>query len=176
MNVFAVDSHPILAAQQLPDKYTIKMTLETCQLLSIIYSKWYYDWGNIHKANGEPYATEKGAFRNHPCTIWSSQNEYNLAWLIAHGCALSDEYTYRYGKIHSCNSTLLEAKELFHKKTGKSITIHSEVTEFTRAMPQEIKEDKSIDDITAYRKYVNTKEWVSTNYLRCPQRKPQWVT
>lgn len=176
MNIFAVDSHPILAAHQLPDRHVTKMVLETCQLISIIYSKWYYNWGDIHKADGTPYATQKGAFRNHPSTIWGAQNEYNLAWLIVHGCALSMEYTHRYGKIHSCNSTLLEAKKIFHSKTKKAITIHCMVNKFARAMPDDIKYDTSIDDVTAYRKYVNTKEWVSTNYLRCPQRKPQWVT
>ena len=175
MNIFVVDANPTLAAQQLPDRHVTKMVLESCQLLSIVFSKWYHNWSDIHKSDGTPYATQKGAFRNHPCTVWSAQNEHNLAWLIAHGCALSAEYTHRYGKIHSCNSTLLEAEQIFHNKTGKAISIHSMVKKFTRAMPDDIKYDDTIDDITAYRKYVNTKEWVSSNYLRCPERKPQWV-
>lgn len=176
MNIFAVDSNPIYAARQLPDKHIVKMCLETCQMLSIIYSKWYYDWGNVHKADGEPYNTQKGAFRNHPCTIWAAENYYNLSWLIAHGCALSTEYTYRYGKVHSCNKTLFEAKKIFHNKTKKAITIHCMVDKFARAMPDVLKYDKSIDDVTAYRKYVNTKEWVKDNYVRKPERKPEWVS
>lgn len=176
MNIFVVDSDPILAARQLPDRYSVKMTLETCQMLSIVFSKWYHNWGDLHKADGTPYATQKGAFRNHPCTVWASQNEYNLAWLIAHGCALSSEYSYRYAKVHSCNATLLEAKKLFHNKTKKSITIHCMVEKFARAMPDNIKYDKTIDDISAYRKYVNTKEWVKDNYVRKPERKPEWIS
>lgn len=176
MNIFAVDHDPMFAARQLPDKHIVKMPLETCQMLSIIYSKWYYNWGDIHKSDGEPYATQRGAFRNHPCTIWAAQNHYNLAWLIVHGCALSAEYTHRYGKVHSCAKTLFEAKQIFHRITKKSIMIYSMVDKFARAMPDVIKYDKTIDDIIAYRKYVNTKEWVKDNYVRRPERKPKWIS
>ena len=46
---------------------------------------------------------------------------------------------------------------------------------FTRAMPDDIKYDTTIDTITAYRKYLNTKPWLSTNYLRIPSRKPSFI-
>lgn len=175
MNIFAVDKNPMVAAWHLPDKHVVKMPLESCQMVSIIYSKWYLNWGEVYKADGTPYETKKGAFRNHPCTQWAAQNNYNLAWLISHGIHLCTEYTKRYGKIHSCNKTLFEAKKLFHKKTGKAITIHCMVDSFARAMPDEIKYDKSIDDITAYRKYLNTKLWIKDNYVKLPERKPVWI-
>ena len=89
MNIFVTDRDPVKSAQVLPDKHVVKMPLETCQMLSIIYSKWYYNWGDLHKKDGTPYFTEKGGFRNHPCTVWAAQNHYNTAWLIQHGCALS---------------------------------------------------------------------------------------
>lgn len=176
MNIFAVNQNPLIAARELPDKHIVKMPLESCQMLSIIYSKWYYDWGEVYKADGNPYETKKGAFRNHPCTKWAAENYNNLAWLITHGVHLCTEYNKRYGKIHSCNKTLFEAKKLFHKKTGKAITIYSMVDSFARAMPDDIKYDKSIDDITAYRKYINTKPWVKENYVRLPERKPEWIS
>lgn len=175
MNIFAIDAHPMVAARQLPDKHVVKMPLESCQMVSIIYSKWYLNWGEVYKADGTPYETKKGAFRNHPCTQWAAKNNYNLAWLISHGLHLCTEYTKRYGKIHSCNKTLFQAKKLFHKKVGKAITIHCMVDSFARAMPDELKYDKSIDDVTAYRKYLNTKLWVKDNYVRLPERKPVWI-
>jgi hypothetical protein len=175
MNIFAVDSHPRLSAQQLPDKHICKMSLEMCQMVSIIYSSWYHNWGEVYKADGAPYDTAKGAFRNHPCTIWLSESNENLAWGLAHGLALTSEYTHRYGKIHSCAKTLFNAKKLFHQKVGKPITIHTMVNSFSRTMPDELKYDKSIDDIIAYRKYLNTKEWVKDNYVRVPERKPEWI-
>ena len=176
MNIFAVDSHPRLSAQQLPDKHICKMSLEMCQMVSIIYSSWYHNWGKVYKADGAPYDTAKGAFRNHPCTIWLSESNENLAWGLTHGLALTSEYTHRYGKIHSCAKTLFNAKKIFHQKVGKPITIHTMVNSFSRAMPDELKYDKSIDDIIAYRKYLNTKEWVKDNYVRVPERKPEWIS
>ncbi|QPB07925.1 hypothetical protein [Synechococcus phage S-H38] len=175
MNIFVVDEHPGRAAKVLPDKHIVKMPLECCQMLSIIYSKWYYNWGTLPKADGTPYATAKGAFRNHPCTIWAAQNHFNTAWLIVHGIALSSEYKYRYGKIHSCNNTLFEAKKIFHRKSKKAITCYSMAEDYARAMPDEFKLDRTISTIEAYKMYVASKPWVKDNYLRKPERKPEWL-
>ena len=175
MNIFVTDRDPVKSAQVLPDKHVVKMPLETCQMLSIIYSKWYYNWGDLHKKDGTPYFTEKGGFRNHPCTVWAAQNHYNTAWLIQHGCALSREYTHRYGKIHGCAETLFEAKRIFHQKADKAIVCCHMATDFARAMFDEFKHDDTIDTLTAYKKYIAAKPWVKDNYLRMPTRKPEWV-
>ncbi len=37
---------------------------------------------------------------NHPSAIWCRQSVENYNWLVDHLFALSDEYTYRYGKKH----------------------------------------------------------------------------
>ena len=63
MNIFATHQDPKFSAKVLPDKHIVKMPLESCQMLAIIYSKWYYDWGTLPKADGTPYATKKGAFQ-----------------------------------------------------------------------------------------------------------------
>ena len=104
MNIFVTDECPVLSAVALPDKHIVKMPLECCQMISIIYSSWYHNWGTIPKKDGTPYLTEKGAFRNHPCTQWAAASYENLAWLIRHGYALCNEYTKRYGKIVSTSS------------------------------------------------------------------------
>ena len=52
MNIFATDQCPHNSAMVLPDKHIVKMPLESCQMLSIIYSKWYYNWGTLPKADG----------------------------------------------------------------------------------------------------------------------------
>ena len=82
---------------------------------------------------------------------------------------LCDEYTLRYGQVHGCYKTLVNAYYLFPK--GKI----TNVTEFVRAMPDEYKLDDSIDTFTAYKMYIASKSWVASNYLRMPQRKPEWV-
>ena len=175
MNIFVTDMDPRASARVLPDKHIVKMPLECCQMLSIIYSPWYYNWGTLPRADGKPYETKKGAFRNHPCTQWAAKNIYNTAWLISHGIALSSEYNYRYDKIHTCNNALFVAKKIFHKKSKKAITCWSMADDFARAMPDEWKHDDTIDTITAYKKYIASKPWAPANYLRKPERKPAWM-
>jgi len=170
MNIFVTHEFPAESAVVLPDKHIVKMPLECCQMLSIVASdKWGRGYGTLPKADGTPYATEKGAFRNHPCTIWARESIHNAYWLIKHGMNLCDEYTLRYNKQHTCYNTLLHAYYLFPK--GK-ITKH---TPFVRAMPDEYKLDRTISTFEAYKMYIASKPWVADNYLRMPDRKPSWV-
>ena len=165
MNIFVTDPSPYASAQCLPDKHVVKMPLETCQMLSIVCSdKWGHGYGQLHRINGEPYKTDKGAFRNHPCTIWAQDN---YTWLLEHGLALCAEYKHRYGKTHSCQLTLEYADIIFPKTLPP--------TSFTRAMPDEYKHDTSIDTFTAYKNYIRSKPWAASNYLRDPSRKPDWI-
>ena len=177
MNIFVTDSCPIQSARNLPDKHIVKMPLETCQMLSIIYSDWYYGVGKLYKSDGTPYRTAHGAFRNHPCTQWSAANQYNLAWLIAHGYALCDEYTARYNKVHTCQDVIDQAAHIYYRSFDIVYgDAYPKVTSFTRAMPDYIKSDFTITTFTAYQRYLNTKPWVATNYLRIPTRKPYFIT
>ncbi len=137
MNIFVTDPDPVKSAQVLPDKHIVKMPLETCQMLSIVASKkWGHGFGTLPKLDGTPYKTDKGAFRNHPCTIWAQTNFY---WLIEHGL--------------SCPPP----------------------TSFVFAGFDQFKYDTSIDIFTKYKRYIASKPWVATNYLRDPSRKPEWV-
>ena len=177
MNIFVTDHSPIQSASNLPDKHIVKMPLETCQMLSIIYSDWYYGVGKLYKADGKPYRTAHGAFRNHPCTQWAAANQHNLSWLIVHGFALCTEYTERYGKVHTCYDVIRQAADIYNKCFDDSWSqSYHKVTDFTRAMPEYLKFDTTIDTITAYKQYLNTKPWLATNYLRIPSRKPSFIT
>ena len=176
MNIFVTDRCPVQSARNLPDKHIVKMPLETCQMLSIIYSDWYYGVGKLYKSDGTPYRTAHGAFRNHPCTQWAAANQYNLAWLIAHGIALCNEYTARYNKRHTCYDPIIQAVAIYDLCFDDSVShAYRKVTHFTRAMPESIKFDTTIDTITAYKQYLNTKPWLASNYLRIPSRKPSFI-
>ena len=176
MNIFVTDPCPIQSARNLPDKHIVKMPLETCQMLSIIYSDWYYGVGKLYKQDGTPYRTAHGAFRNHPCTQWAAANQYNLAWLIRHGYALCNEYNARYDKIHTCQDVIHQAIDIYNKCFDLPVSqSYHRVTHFTRAMPESIKFDTTIDTITAYKQYLNTKPWLASNYLRIPSRKPSFI-
>ena len=167
MNIFVTDPDPIASAQVLPDKHIVKMPLETCQMLSIVgSSKWGHGFGSLPKKDGTPYATEKGAFRNHPCTVWA---QTNFLWLIDHGLALCAEYRHRYNKVHSCETAMRHANKIFPQNNDFPKS-------FTRAMPDIYKYDTSIDTFTAYKNYISSKPWVASNYLRDPSRKPNWLS
>ena len=178
MNVFVTEHCPYKSAEVLPDKHIVKMPLETCQMLAVVYSKWYFNWGDelLSKKDGTPYNTKKGAFRGHPCTVWAAKDIKNTAWLIAHGTALCYEYYKRYEKIHSCSKTMNEARHVFLKYSGeKDFSICRKVNTFAFAGPDEFKYDKSIDIFTAYKRYISSKPWAASNYLRNPSRKPDWI-
>ena len=178
MNIFVTDRCPIQSARNLPDKHIVKMPLETCQMLAIIFSDWYYGVGKLYKSDGTPYRTAHGAFRNHPCTQWAAASQYNLAWLIRHGYALCDEYNQRYGKVHTCFDVIVQAERIFHRSFSHINSLSQasrRVVDFTRAMPESIKFDTTIDTITAYKRYLNTKPWLASNYLRIPSRKPSFI-
>ena len=169
MNNFETSPDPVQCAQVLPDKHIVKMPLETCQMLSIVASKkWGHGFGTLPKLNGEPYKTDKGAFRNHPCTVWAQRHFY---WLLRHGLALCDEYAHRYKKTHSCRYTLNAALQIFPKDSYEPYWAY----EFVRAMTDEFKHDTSINTFDAYKNYISSKPWVTSNYIRDPSRKPDWV-
>tara|TARA_B100000925_G_scaffold273509_1_gene238273 strand:- start:440 stop:952 length:513 start_codon:yes stop_codon:yes gene_type:complete len=170
MNIFVTNPDPSVSAQCLPDKHIVKMPLETCQMLSIVCSKeWGHDYGKIYRNDGQPYQTKKGAFRNHPCTIWANDTLENAWWLLTHGLALCAEYTHRYGKIHSCQRPLQETTHLLPSAD------HTKHTPFVFAGPDVYKHDKTIDIFTAYKYYIASKPWAASNYLRDPSRKPNWL-
>lgn len=100
MNIFVTHSCPIESAKFLDDKRVVKMCLETAQMLCAALN----EQGVI-----TPYKT---THRNHPCNVWARASLSNWQWLLAHGIALCDEYTARYGKVHKCRAVLDEIAEL----------------------------------------------------------------
>jgi len=77
--------------------------------------------------------------------------------------------------VHSCQTAMNAAEEVFEQRTGKTLDCHKEATPFAFAGPDEFKHDASIDILTKYKRYIASKPWVCDNYLRKPDRKPDWV-
>ena len=102
---------------------------------------------------GHLMLTDKGAFRNHPCTVWANSFVMNWQWLLHHGLALCEEYRVRYGKTHTCHNTLLEAKKILPTgdPTGRS---GKSPEQFVFAGPDEFKLDTSIDIYDKYKMYI----------------------
>jgi len=148
MNIFVLDTNPILAAQMQCDKHVVKMCLETAQMLSTIA--------------GGPY---KPTHVNHPCTVWARSSVSNFAWLYSHGVALCNEYEHRYNKVHKCLNVIENTL------INMTVTLPDEVlSPFAQAMPEELKNE---DVVKAYRDYYHQKS--KTVDMRWTKRPiPDW--
>lgn len=116
MNIFYLDEDPRQCAEWMVDKHVVKMILETAQLLSTAHRiidgtltevNYYVDGYDKVKnkktwvlPDGRDEVFYRATHMNHPSAIWTRQSVENYNWLVEHLFALSDEYTYRYGKVH----------------------------------------------------------------------------
>jgi len=93
------------------DKHVVKMILETAQLLStahrLLDGTESIDTSSGRKKKVYTLHDERDCILysathiNHPSAVWARSSVENYNWLVDHLFALSDEYTYRYGKQHA---------------------------------------------------------------------------
>jgi hypothetical protein len=141
MNIFVVETDPVAAARQLPDKLICKMPLESAQMLSTAHrylspAQYCEDMGLYKKA-----------FYNHPCTIWARTTHENYRWLLLHWITLCEEFNYRYGNDHKSWTDLWEGLKIFPMEITEG-----NLTPFAQAMPEEYK--NPLDPVAAYRNYM----------------------
>jgi hypothetical protein len=116
MNIFYLDSDPVIAAKAMTDKHVVKMILESAQLLSTAHRVLDGEPVVQLSASGRrltryTHATlddvlYKSTHINHPSNIWLRESKSNYLWLYKHFIALCYEYTNRYQKIHSTYTKL----------------------------------------------------------------------
>ena len=176
MNIFVTNPCPRKSAMVLPDKHIVKMPLETCQMLAVVFSSGILIGVMIYYLRKtEHLTTPRKVLCGHPCTVWAGENIANTAWLIEHGFALLKEYENRYNKVHSCQTAMNAAEKVFEERTEKHYYAIKRQHHSHSAGPDEFKFDTSIDTFTAYKRYISSKPWVASNYLRDPSKKPDWV-
>lgn len=134
MNIFFLHIDPQKCAEMHVDKHIIKMALELTQLLCSAH----------YMSNSEYKPPYKLTHKNHPSAIWTRSSTDNYKWLVSLGKELCKEYTYRYGKIHKCESYINDL--------GNNIPPLPDIgfTQPLQAMPDHYKEEDSIE---AYRNY-----------------------
>lgn len=115
MNIFVLDLDPRRCARYHCDFHVGKMITETAQILSTVL--------------GGPY---KPTHVSHPCVKWAGDGIDNVAWLLALGDALGEEFEYRRGKKHA--SSLMMRR--FTPQLSGSIQPPSH---FALAMPEHIR-------------------------------------
>jgi hypothetical protein len=169
MNIFVTSPCPEESALVLPDSHIKKMAIECCQMLAYVASPFYNNYGTIPKIDGEAYKTGNAAHRKHPCTIWVAKSIHNATWLLYHGLMICEEFERRFGHSHGTYKTLLKAFDIFPEGNL------NKTTTFIRAMDDNLKNDNTIDTFTAYKLYINSKPWVSSDYKKIPSRKPIWI-
>ncbi len=170
MNIFWLDSDPIIAAKMQCDKHVSKMIVESAQMLSTAHrlldgiqqnKKW------IMISEHQESILYKPTHINHPCSIWCRTNDSNYKWLYQHFKALCIEYTERYSKIH-----LTEIKlDKILSELPKNIMI-DELSYPALAMksnPECIIPD---DPVQSYRNFYKTKQ--TRMKMTWKQNQPYW--
>lgn len=89
----------------------------------------------------------KASHINHPTAIWTRQSKGNYEYLYRLFCALCDEYTYRYGKVHKTDELLRDILV----DTPDNLP-EGRFTAPPPAMPDDV---KSVNVIEAYQNYYN---------------------
>jgi len=147
MNIFVLDTNNIQhCATYHNDRHCVKMILETTQLLN-----------NALIANDKSYTpVYKPSHQNHPCSIWAGKSYANFDWLTELGLALCSEYTYRYNKIHKCQSIIENIKHSNRRVSIRNIGL----TDFPKCMPDQYKVDDIVESYRNY--YIGEKRKLAT--------------
>jgi hypothetical protein len=158
MNIFILDNDPRVAAISQCNTHVVKMILETAQMLSTAHRVLDGQLITTPKKHWElPDGREnllyKAAHTRHPCSLWVMESSKNYAWAYHHLKALSEEFTFRFGKIHKSWDKLgviLESRPSSIKE--------GDLTPFRLAMNTEPQCINPEDPVGSYRKFYITKQ------------------
>lgn len=162
MNIFYLDHDVKKCAEMHNDKHCVKMILEYAQLLSTAHRVL----DGIQAVSLSPKGRRKTSYIigdnrdsllysathiNHPSAQWCRDSVENYKWLYNLFCALCDEYTYRYGKVHLTDQKLRHVLSHVPKNAKKK-----PFEQPWCAMPDEVK--IAGDSLASYRNYyINNK-------------------
>jgi hypothetical protein len=170
MNLFVLSSNPTEAAEAHADKHVVKMILEACQMLysahwtaaypELLENKSAVAVSRAQKLLALPPSLLKAPTRgkdakeqgyrpvhlHHPCTKWIRASLENYVWACDLAIAIGKEFTFRYGKIHSCQG---HAEWL---QQNPPVIPSLGLQRFVTAMDEEC----SDDPIECYRYYYKT--------------------
>lgn len=173
MNIFVLDNDHKKCAEYHPNQQLPKMVLESCQLMSAAHRMIDGKLVEGFNANGRKRKEYKlsdpkidkiiysASHTGHPCTLYTKETVDNYLWLWEHTKYLSEEFTYRTGKVH-----------LSWEKLGKILATPPKgltktgLTEFCQCFPSQYKVDR--DAVQGYRNYFNAEKQILQN------RPAQW--
>jgi len=168
MNIFFLSLIPSEIAEMSCDQHVVKIQLEICQML---YTAWYFSNEEAYINQHAPYTKDgkrKGyrpAHKKHPMTMWvaSSLENYTFACMI--GLALTNEYTKRFGKVHTCAEHLswLMNHHPSHFEERKSETAFYSREGIPECMPEPYKRENIVD---AYQMYYMMEKMQFARYKK----------
>lgn len=139
LNIFYLDSDPVVCATYHADKHVVKMILEYAQLLCTAHHLCDDVLDDTQKA-----VLYRPTHQNHPSALWVRASVLHYQWLYRLFVCLCDEYTYRYGKVH------LSDKKLRAILSTNPIATQTPFVPPPQVMPDEYRCD---DTVRAYREY-----------------------
>ena len=150
MNIFYLNKNPKVAAIEHNDKHCVKMILEYAQMLCTAH----------RELDGDKRPDDLNMYRrahlNHPSTVWTRENKPHYDWLYRLFVYLSEEYRYRYSKVHATDLRLREVL----KVPPENISDNKAFRQPPQCMPDIYKCE---DSVTAYQKfYIGEKAHFST--------------
>ena len=162
MNIFFLSSSPCGIAGMYCDQHVVKIILEICQML---YTAWFFS-GEYHVVeNDAPYKKSgnvrgyRPAHKGHPMTMWVASSRENYVFAADIALALSEEYTRRFKKIHSCEDHALWLRtnipKHFERRTSAKAYYATDelptgLTPIPECMPDEYKTASIIDAYNMY--------------------------
>jgi hypothetical protein len=178
MNIFYLDNDPVKCAEMHVDKHVVKMIVEYAQLLSTAHrildgvpvvskrATTGRQQTTYHLDDDRDGVLYRATHFNHPSAVWVRKRESHYRCLFNLWIALMDEYTYRYGKIHSTSRLVSHLN-----KPPKNIKFGDGFDQPTPAMP-----DKYIVPGDSVQSYKNYYLGAKTEMFRWKNRdKPYWI-
>lgn len=169
MNIFILNNDPVIAAQEQCDKHVVKMIVESAQMLSTVHrmldgvmerrpSKSGANLQYWKLDDEREDLLYKACHFNHPSTVWTRESCCNYSWHYEHFIGLCDEYTYRYGKVHSTDTKLRKILKTLPNNINRS----GGMTPFKLAMssnPECVVHDLGgTNAVESYKNFYQTKQ------------------
>jgi hypothetical protein len=136
MNIFYLSRDPEEAASMhIWPKHTVKMILESAQLLSTAH----------HVLDGDGSGPYKKTHTNRPSAVWVRESALNYGYVYELMMALGEEYTAKTGKTHKTISD--------HADTLKLLPKNIPMIDFQdppQCMPDEYKADDAVEGYHNY--------------------------
>ena len=175
MNLFFLDFDLKKCAEYHCDKHVVKMILELTQML--------YTAHHILKMKLPDNAYKPIRNHNHPMCVWVRKSKENYTFTSELAMCLSEEYTYRYKREHSCHKHLLFLKNNypdFNQKVEYTKQVYLSdmspdmeklnLTPIPLCMPDDCKTTKDV--IQGYRNYYIAKK---SHFVKWKNRPiPEW--